>query len=249
MAVTTRVLRRGLEIFAGISLVGFIGLLLYGNNMDLFLDTMVSLKWGWLALGVLLASLDWLGGGIRIWILLRHLTERASLQGSILASGLSAWGAAVTPSQTGGGPMIIYTLHRYGTPVPEAMIVALMSFVATVIFYAIAGPTAIMLGAGRSLEAHGVLGQSVTLYDLFRLSLGGFIAIGVAMLFLFIFPGVVKRAAQSLVGWLEDRGSDRLAQRIRGVNSGIERSHECMVAFFKGWGWAALGAAVIVSAA
>ncbi|NIT64441.1 MAG: hypothetical protein GWO39_11865, partial [Gammaproteobacteria bacterium] len=78
--------------------------------------------------------------------------------------------------------MAIYTLKRYGTPIPEGMISTMMGFVATLLFFGVAGPTALALGAGRSLEQHGILGQRLTLQDLFRLSLGGFILVGGVLL-------------------------------------------------------------------
>ena len=246
--ISTRVLRRGLEIFAVLSLVAFGALLFYGNNLDFFISTMTSLKWGWVLVGVALASMDWFGGGLRLWILTRHVHPTAPLKGSILAGGLTAWASFLTPSQTGGGPMMIYTLKRYGTPIPEAMIASLMSFVATVVFFSIAGPFAIFMGAGRSLEQHGILGQRFTLFDLFKLSLGGFIGIGLVMLFFFVFPTMAKRLGRVLVGWFEGRGSERMAHRVEAMREGIDRSHDCMVAFFRGRGWLTLAAAVPASA-
>ncbi len=246
--ISPRVLRRGLEIFAAVSVLAFGGLLLYGNNLEIFLSTMTSLKWGWVLVGLGLASMDWFGGGLRLWILTRHVHPSASLKVSILAGGLTAWASYLTPSQTGGGPMMIYTLKRYGTPIPEAMISSLMTFVATVIFFAIAGPFAVFMGAGRSLEQHGILGRGFTLYDLFRLSLGGFIGIGLVMLFLFVFPGVAKRVARVLVGWFESRGSQKAVQRVQMIKAGIDRSHDCLVGFFRVRGWVALAGAVLTSA-
>ena len=246
--VSTRVLRHGLEIFAVVSLVVFGALLFYGNNLDFFLSTMTSLKWGWVLVGVALASMDWFGGGLRLWILTRHVYPGVSLKGSVLAGGLTAWASFLTPSQTGGGPMMIYTLRRYGTPIPEAMISSLMTFVATVVFFAIAGPFAIFMGAGRSLEQHGILGQTFTLFDLFKLSLGGFVGIGLVMLFFFMFPSYAKRLGRLLVGWFEARGSSRMAHLVEAMREGVDRSHDCMVAFFRGRGWLTLAAAVPVSA-
>ncbi len=246
--IAPKVLRRGLEIFAVISLIGFVGLLFYGNNLDTFLRTMLTLKWGWVVLGVVLASFDWFGGGLRLWILARHVHPGASLKGSILAGGMNSWASYLTPSQTGGGPMMIYTLKRYGTPLPKAMVAALMSFVATVIFFAVAGPLAVFLGAGQSLEQHDVLGRTVTLYDLFMLSLGGFITVGLVMLFLIVFPGVAARLARKLVSWLESRGNPNMAKRVAGLRDGIDKSHETLVAFFKGTGWLAFGGGVLTSA-
>jgi len=246
MMVTTRLLRRGLELFAGISALGFVGLLLYGNNLSLFLEAMLSLQWGWALLGVGLASLDWVGGGLRLWVITRHVYPKVTLQGSVVAGGLNTWGGFLTPTQTGGGPLMIYALKRYGVPLPEATISSLMTFVATVVFFAVAGPVALLLGAGHSLEQHGILGRAFTLYDLFRLSLGGFIAIGLLMIALFAFPEVARRIGQRLVSWLERR-RPRLASRVNEMREGVDRSHECLVAFFRGKGWAALAAAVVLS--
>ncbi len=244
--ISPRLLRRGLELFAAISLVGFVGLLFYGNNLALFLDAMVSLQWAWVLAGVALAAVEWVGGGLRVWVITRHVHAHPSLLGSILAGGLNSWAGFLTPAQAGGGPLMIYTLKRYGVPIPEAMISTLMTFVATIAFFALAGPLAVFLGAGRSLEQHGVLGL-LTLYDLFRLSLGGFIAMGVVMVLLFVFPGAARALARTLVGWLEAHGSARLASRVEAMRDGIDRSHECLVAFFRGKGWLALAAAVLVS--
>ena len=248
-ALSPKLVRRGLEIFAAISAVGFAGLLLYGNNLDRFIQAIFEIRIGWFLLAVGLASLDWFGGGMRLWVLLRHLMPRPPLKGSILAGGMGAWGSLVTPSQTGGGPMMIYTLHRHGVAVPEATISVLMTFVATIIFYALAGPIALFLGAGRSLEEHDVLGQTVTLYDLFLLSLAGFVMIGLGVIFLIVFPKFAHRLVARIEGFLTKRGKDKLAERVRSAGEGIDRSHELLVRFFKGWGWGALAAAVVLSGA
>ncbi|HWP38465.1 MAG TPA: lysylphosphatidylglycerol synthase transmembrane domain-containing protein [Gemmatimonadales bacterium] len=244
--ISPRLLRRGLEVFAGISLVGFVGLLFYGNNFARFVDAMLSLNLRWLILGLVLASMDWIGGGLRLWVLARHVHRDTNLGGAIVAGGLNTWASLLTPSQTGGGPMMIYALKRYGVPLPEAMISSLMTFVATVVFFAIAGPLAVMFGGGRSLEQHGILGV-LTLYDLFRISLGGFVAIGLVMVGMFVFPGAVRAMARRVVTWLESHQSHRLAHRIDDLRAGVDRSHECVVTFFRGRGWGALLAGVLLS--
>jgi uncharacterized protein (TIRG00374 family) len=244
--VSPRLLRRGLELFAAISLVGFVGLLFYGSNFARFADAMLSLNWPWLMVGLGLASMDWIGGGLRLWVLARHVHPQAGLKGAVVAGGLNTWAALLTPSQTGGGPLMIYALKRYGVPLPEAMISSLMTFVATVVFFAIAGPLAVILGGGRSLEQHGVLGV-LTLYDVFRLSLLGFIGVGLLMVAVFVFPGAVRALARRVVAWLESHNSPRLAHRIEDMRAGVDRAHECIVTFFRGRGWGALAAAVLLS--
>jgi uncharacterized protein (TIRG00374 family) len=185
---------------------------------------------------------------LRLWVLARHVHPGVPLKSAIVAGGMNAWGGFLTPTQTGGGPVMIYALKRYGVPLPEAMISSLMTFVATVVFFAVAGPVALLLGAGHSLERHGILGRAFTLYDLFRLSLGAFIAIGLVMIALFVFPGLARRLAQRLVTWLDTRGSRRLAGRVAELREGVDRSHDCLVAFFRGRGWGAMAVAVVLSA-
>ncbi len=249
MAITPKLLSRGLEVFTALSLLGFVSFLFFTSNLDAFLSTMVSLQWGWVLAGIALASLDWVGGGMRIWVLLRHLRPDAPFKGSIIAGGLAAWGSIITPSQTGGGPLMIYALKRHGVPMHESIIIALMTFIATIIFYGLAGPFALLLGAGKALEERNVLGQSMTLYDLFMVSLGGFISIGVVIIILVMFPSIVARLARKLGAWLRARGKLGLADRVQKAEDGVKQSHDCLVTFFNNWrGWAALGGAVFMSA-
>jgi uncharacterized protein (TIRG00374 family) len=242
-----RLLRRSLEIFAAISVIGFVALLFYGNNLERFLGAMTTLHFSWLLLGVALASMDWLGGGLRIYVLARHVFRRQSLKGAILAGGMTTWAGYLTPAQAGGGPMMVYVLKRYGTPLPEAMVVALMSFVTTIVFYAVAGPVALFLGAGRSLGAHGIIGDAIDLYDLFRLSLGGFVGIGFVILGLILFPGVARRLAGALAARFERRGKAAWVTRLRALEAGVDRAHSAVSRFASLKGWGALAIAVILS--
>lgn len=250
MAVLTpRLFRRGLEIFGVISLVGLAGLLLYGNNLERFAHAILTLKFPWLLLGVALASLDWFGGGLRLYVVARHLYPQQSLRGAILAGGLNTWAAYLTPSQTGGGPMMIYVLKRYGTPLPEATVASLMTFVATVIFFAIAGPTAVFLGAGRSLTEHGVIGEAFDLLDLFKVSLGGFLVVGVGIVVLIAFPVLARRLAGMVGRLVARRGRAELAARIATAEAGVDRAHAAIRRFATPRGLLATLACVILSAA
>src|SRR5437899_7271290 len=64
LALTPRLLRRGLELFAIISLAGVaILLLLFRQNLGVIIHSLLGLHWRWLLVGLVLASMDWLGGG------------------------------------------------------------------------------------------------------------------------------------------------------------------------------------------
>jgi uncharacterized protein (TIRG00374 family) len=240
-------LRRGIEIFALISLVVFVAVLFYGSNLDEFVSTMLHLQWQWVLLGVAVASLDWFGGGLRLYVLLKHVYPAQSYKGAVISAGINAFGMMVTPSQAGGGPFGILALKRYGTPVPEGMVATFMSFVATILFFVVAGPLVVFLGAGDSLAEHGILGVT-NLNDLFRVSLGGFITVGLVILGLILFPGVARKLAHRVVGFFERRGNPKLASRVSKLNEGIDRAHEAMVAYFSSArGWLALGASILIT--
>src|SRR2546429_5597574 len=246
LALTPRLLRRGLELFAVISLIGvLLVLVFFGENLQGFLSGLAHLRWGWMLLGLGLASMDWVGGGTRLWVVARHVHPGVRLRDMVLAGGMSAWAAYLTPFQTGAGPTMMWVMRRAGVRLPEAMTSTFMTFVATVAFFALAGPLAIYLGAGKSLAQHNVV-LGITYYDLFRTSLTIFGILGVVMLIAMVFPAWLRDAVHWLAGRLERR-SHRIAARIEQLREGIDRAHECLVAFGSPKGWLALLWAVLLS--
>src|SRR5690242_15245576 len=246
LALTPRLLRRGLALFAIISLAGVVALLFYGDNLRAFLDALASIHWRWIGIGLALASMDWIGGGTRLWVVARHVQPGVRLGDMIIAGGMSAWAAYLTPFQSGAGPTMMWVMRRSGVRLPEAMTSTFMTFVATVVFFAIAGPLAIYLGAGKSLARHNIV-LGITYYGLFRTSLTIFGVLGVVMLVAMVFPAWLRDAVHWLAGRLERR-SKRVATRIEQLRAGIDRAHECMVAFGNPRGWLALFWAVLLSA-
>src|SRR5258708_3046284 len=187
--LTPRLLRRGLELFALISLAGVVGLLFYGHNFQAFLSALVGLHWGCFIVGFGLPSMDCLGGRTPLLF---------------VSGGMSAWAAYLTPFQTGAGPMMMWTMRRAGVSLPEAMTSTFMTFVATVAFFAIAGPVAITLGAGHALARFG-LPLGITLYGLFQTSLGIFALLGLLMAFAMVFPRLLRDLVHRLASRLEGR--------------------------------------------
>jgi uncharacterized protein (TIRG00374 family) len=243
--LTPKVLRRGFGLFALVSLISFGVLLFYGRDTSAFLSAIPRIHWGWVIAGIGLASLDWFGGGLRLWVLAREIHPNPPLKGMILAGGMSAWASYLTPLQSGAAPMMIYTMKRYGVPVPVGFTSTLMSFIATVAFFAIAGPLAIVFGAGRSLGRHGVA-LGISLYDLFLGSLSVFAGLGVLLLAVILFPrfvrDLVRRAAKAL-----GRRSVKVQNRLEALERGIDQTHAAVERFNSPRGWLALLNAIILS--
>jgi len=242
---TPALLRRGLQIFLLISLAGFAATLFYGKDPAQSLAAIRHLQWPWLLVGLGLASMDWIGGGLRLWVVARVVHPNPPLGGMMLAGGMSAWASYLTPLQSGAGPMMIYTMRRFGVPVPVAMTSTLMTFIATVLFFALAGPAAILLGAGRALGAkEAILGLS--LYDLFIGSLGVFVGLAALLIGVMVFPKPISAVVHRLAGWA-GRRHEKVAARLEGLRAGIDQAHASLVQFNTPKGWLALGWATLLS--
>lgn len=238
-------LRQGFALFVLISLIAYGAVLFYGHDTQGFIASLSRLRWRWVLVGAALASMDWIGGGLRLWVLAREVHPRPSLRGLIVAGGMGAWGSYITPFQAGASPMMIYAMKRVGIPLPKAMTTVLMSFIATVAFFAIAGPLALVLGAGKSLAEHGHF-LGLNLLDLFKTSMGIFVVIGILLLGVLIAPrlisGMVHRLATAL-----GRRSRRIAERLDNLRIGIDQAHDSMMVFNSPRGWLALFWATILS--
>lgn len=243
--LTPTALRRGFELFVVISLAGYIGVFVYGNDAGAFVESLGRIRWGWVLAGLGLASMDWIGGGARLWVLAREVHPKPKFWGLVLAGGMGAWGSYVTPLQAGSSPMQIYSMRRTGIPVPIAMTTVLMSFIATVVFFAICGPLALVFGAGESLGARGnVLGLS--LLDLFKGSMGVFAFLGVALITVMVAPRFISRGVHRLAESL-GRRSARIAARLEALRGGIDEAHLSLVRFNTPRGWLSLLWATIIS--
>lgn len=243
--LTPRVLRRGLELSLLASLLGFAAVLLYGGNYREFVGSLGALQPAWILVGLGLSSMDWIGGGLRHWVIARHVWPQARLTHMILAGGMGAWAGYLTPVHAGASPMMVYTMRRYGVPIPVGVTTILMSFITTLVFFAVAGPLAVFLGAGRSLGDMGnVLGLS--LYDLFVGSLAVFGGLGALLLLLVLFPGLARDLIHRLAELL-GRRSRRVAERLDAFRSGIDQAHGSLVAYLCPRGVGALVVGVLLT--
>ena len=243
--LSPKLLLRGFEIFVGISLAGYVAVLFYGDNLPAFLHGLTQLHWGWVLVGLALASMDWIGGGLRIWVVARELHPNPPLKGMLLAGGMSAWAAYLTPLQSGAAPMMIYTMRRYGVSVPVGMTTALVTFIATILFFGIAGPLAIFLGAGQSLGSKGDL-MGLSLYDLFLGTLGVFATLGVVLVVVVVFPQVARNGIHRLAVWVGGR-SRRVEARLEKLLVGIDEAHASVAKFNTPRGWLSLFWATLLS--
>lgn len=238
-------LRQGFFIFVVLSALAYAGVLVYGKHGGEILPSAGLIQWRWVLVGLGLASMDWIGGGFRLWILSREIHEKPPFWPLVVAGGMGAWAGYLTPGMTGSSPMQVYAMKRAGIPLPKALMAILMSFIATVLFFVIGGTVAILFGAGKALGPHGdVLGLS--LLDLFKGSIGMFSVFGALLLAVLLAPKPISRGVHWITTALGNK-STRIAARLEALRSGIDQAHDSMIAFNTPRGWLALLWATIIS--
>ena len=141
--------------------------------------------------------------------------------------------------------MMIYTMRRYGVSVPVGMTTALVTFIATILFFGITGPLAILLGAGQSLGSKGDL-MGLSLYDLFLGTLGVFATLGVVLVVVVVFPQVARNGIHRLAVWVGGR-SRRVEARLEKLLVGIDEAHASVAKFNTPRGWLSLFWATLLS--
>lgn len=243
--LTPRVLRRGLEVSLLASLGAFVAILLYRGNYQDFFASLSRLRPGWIVVGFAVSSMDWIAGGLRHWVISRQVWPRARLRDMITAGGMGAWAGYLTPVHAGASPMMVYTMRRYGIPIPVGLTTILMSFITTVVFFAVAGPAAVVFGAGRSLGQKGDL-LGLSLFDLFVGSLVVFGGLGVLLLILILFPGLARDLTHRLTDVL-GRRSRRIAGRLEELRRGVDQAHTSVSSYNTPRGWLVLAGGVLLT--
>jgi uncharacterized protein (TIRG00374 family) len=199
-----------------------------------------------LLVGAAVSSMDWIGGGLRHYVISRHVWPQASLKTMIVAGGMGAWAGYLTPVHAGASPMMVYTMRRYGVPIPVGMSTVFMSFVTTVAFFAVAGPLAVFMGAGKSLgDVKALLGLS--LYDLFVGTLTLFGGLGALILLLVLFPRLARDFFHKLAELL-GRRSARVNAKLEVFREGIDQMHSSFTAYLSLRGLLALATGVVLTA-
>ena len=165
----------------------------------------------------------------------------------MLAGGMSAWAAYLTPLQSGAAPMMIYTMRRFGDPGAGGAHVDaddVHRHHPLLRHRRAAGHLLRRRPFARSRK-DAVLGLS--LYDLFLGTLSVFMVLGVVLIAVIIFPKHMSALVHRLADWA-GRRSTRVAARLEGLRTGIDQAHESVVAFNTPRGWLALLWATLLSA-
>lgn len=210
-------LRWGITVFLLATLLGFAALFLITQDLRGSLGGFrhFDVRWGVLALA--LSSLDWIGSGMRIWLLTRPLGVRLSYWTCVKVGGTAAAAAYLTPSGTGGGPTLIYGLVRRGVTLGRAVATNFASATANLVFLSLAGYAAWFLGAASEIEGITLPVISISAARLFEWSALGFAVLGSLILLFATAPRLPRLVLLRLFGRTRRvRNTVRVLQELHG---------------------------------
>ncbi|MCK5380903.1 MAG: flippase-like domain-containing protein [Candidatus Latescibacteria bacterium] len=133
MEISRASIRKGFRIFAAITLVSLIALFGFTLRGESF-SALRQIRASYLFLALFLSVGDWFLSASRIHVLVRLLSDQIGYKSSLRASLANLCMAAITPSQTGGGPAQILMLNREGLSMPKSIAVGVVTFMCTLVF-------------------------------------------------------------------------------------------------------------------
>jgi hypothetical protein len=141
-------IKTGLIVFLAISTVSAMVLFYLSAEKGIWTSLKyVKLEYGLLALGAIFVY--WCLSSLKFQILVIGLDEHVSFWASFRAFVANLFLGAVTPFQTGGGPLQIYILNRAGVPLAKAFSACLMGAMLTI--FSLVGSTIVIFILKRDL--------------------------------------------------------------------------------------------------
>lgn len=212
-----RLLRWGLLVFAVISVTGFAVAFVITQNWEASFEALVRIEPWWVIPAALVPILDWLGGGLRLRVLLPPVGARIPLLRCTQISAVTSATAWLTPSGAGGGPAQLYGLTREGVPIGRAGAVNAMTFLSNLTFLAVAGLAAWGAGATADIAHIRLPVGDLSAGQLFQWCAGAVVLAITVILILALLPavtrGILKRAFRQhhrLERWLHHLDELRL---------------------------------------
>jgi uncharacterized protein (TIRG00374 family) len=215
-------LRWGVIVFVAASVVGFAALFFYSQDVSASLQGFRRFDLVWALPCLAFASMDWFGGGVRVWLLLRPLDLRVGYWDCVKISGTTAGLAYLTPSGVGGGPAHLYGLVRTGVSVGKAAASNFASLLVNLIFLTTAGFAAWFFGAAATIREVQLPGVNLSAATLFEWTVSVFAGVVVILVLFAANPRPVR-------GWvLRIFGS---GQRVRTVLRWIHELHGSLLIY------------------
>jgi glycosyltransferase 2 family protein len=226
--ITRKRIRRGLQVFTLLSLSSLVVIFVLTRS-HITTEALKNINPLMLLLALPLIGVDWLGGGYRIYIFSRVLHPSIRFKTCVKANLANYFMAAVTPSQTGGGPAQIYVLYAGGMRAVEATSASLMTFFSTTFFLIMAAAAMFVFKASVPLQGR-------MLHHLFNVGVFFFLIVSVLVVVALVFPGFYREAARWLfvaLSHIRKKDYFRAGSWVNRVIHGIDMCHQQLIFFLK----------------
>lgn len=137
-------LRRGFTLFIFMTVLG-LAIVFFATQTPETVEIIRRLDGRYFLVAIALAALDMLVGGWRNHIFIRKVKDGVSSWLSFRANVANIFLSAVTPSSSGGGPAQLFIFCRGGVAISKSLPIAMINFIATMVFFLVAGLTAAVL--------------------------------------------------------------------------------------------------------
>lgn len=192
--------RAGITVFVVATLLGFGALFLITQDLRGSLNGFRHFDLRWALPALALASMDFFGSGVRIWLLTRPLGIRLPYRRCAQIGGVSAALAYLTPSGTGGGPALLYGLVRSGVSLGRTVATNFASVIVNLTFLSLAGFVAWYFGAANAIEDIRLPVANISAATLFEWAALGFAGVGLIVILLAVAPRLPRLLLLRLFG-------------------------------------------------
>ena len=191
--ISARKAVRRLKIFIALTLLG-LSLLLFRSSIPESYQLLKHFKFRYILFVIALNGIEWLVGGLRIWVLSGVVHKGLKFSSAFKASMSNTFMGGITPSQTGGGPAQIYVLYKDGMSLAKATISSIMCFLSSII---------VLTSSAFYLHfIHRVKIGNTTFTFLSRTTISIFVSIFFLFLFSLIRPSAFENGIRRLLDFL-----------------------------------------------
>ncbi|SJZ59112.1 lysylphosphatidylglycerol synthase transmembrane domain-containing protein [Selenihalanaerobacter shriftii] len=186
-------IKKGLIFFYIVSLLVSGIIIYYTANIETW-KRLVDLKLRYILLTLILTIVMWIFDYMRIRELAKGIGEEVSLPLGLKIVWTNLFLAAVTPFQTGGGPMQVFLMYKNKIPISRGIVITSMKFIIALLFFAVVSPTIILLYPDLLPQGNF---KYVFSYIIFFFTLTG-----VLYIFTILFPKRIKSLLYIIVNFL-----------------------------------------------
>jgi len=222
-----KLIRKGAILFFAITLLAFTALFLYGNSAE-SLHQLRNIKPYYIPIILGLVFFDWWIGGWRNTIFVRKVIPGASQRICFDANLANIFMGAVTPSQTGGGPMHLYMLYRKGVQLTHGIALSVINFISSIIFFITSSGLALWYLKGTEINS--------TLFTLIKSGYTIFSSLFLFILFGMIAPQILSRVISKFGGTIAGlfkKRKEKILNAVTTVNEKLFEYNDTIKLFLK----------------